>query len=113
MTPPETDHSALALCVAGMAIVTALPRILPITFLAHRKLPPALMRWLSFVPVSVLAALLAPEVFLRNGELHLAADNFFLLSAYSAGRMAHTQFFRGCNGRHGDRHASPSAVSSV
>ena len=80
MTPPETDHSALALCVAGMAIVTALPRILPITFLAHRKLPPALMRWLSFVPVSVLAALLAPEVFLRNGELHLAADNFFLLS---------------------------------
>jgi len=111
MTPPETDHSALALCVAGMAIVTDLPRLLPITFLEHRKLPPAPM--LSFVPVSVLAALLAPEVFLRNGELHLAADNFFLLSAYFAGRMAHTQFFRGCNGRHGDRRASPSAVLSV
>lgn len=80
MTSPETDYSALALCVAGMAIVTALPRVLPITFLANRKLPPALMRWLSFVPVSVLAALLAPEVLLRNGELHLAADNFFLLA---------------------------------
>ena len=92
MTPPETDHSALALCVAGMAIVTALPRILPITFLAHRKLPPALMRWLSFVPVSVLAALLAPEVFLRNGELHLAADNFFLLSTLLVAWRTHSFF---------------------
>ena len=92
MTPPETDHSALALCVAGMAIVTALPRILPITFLAHRKLPPALMRWLSFVPVSVLAALLAPEVFLRNGELHLAADNFFLVCLLCWSHGAHTVF---------------------
>lgn len=80
MTPTEPNYSALLLCVVGMAVVTALPRILPITFLAGRKLPPALMRWLSFVPVSVLAALLAPEVLLRNGKPHIAPDNFFLLA---------------------------------
>lgn len=81
MTPSAVSAGDLALCVAGMAVVTALPRILPITLLAGRKLPPPLMRWLSFVPVAVLAALLAPEILLKNGELHLAPDNLFLLAA--------------------------------
>lgn len=73
--------SDLFLCIAGMALVTALPRVLPITLLAGRTLPPMLMRWLSFVPVSVLAALLAPELLFSNGKLNLSFDNLFLIAA--------------------------------
>ena len=43
----------LALCILGMALVTLIPRVLPVTLLAGRNLPPLLTRWLSFVPVSV------------------------------------------------------------
>lgn len=71
----------LLLCLAGMSLVTALPRILPLTLLAGRALPPIFTRCLSFVPVAVLAALLAPELLVRNGGLSLGPDNPFLLAA--------------------------------
>lgn len=72
----------LLLCLAGMVLVTALPRVLPITLLAGRTLPPLLMRWLSFVPVSVLAALVAPELLLRAGVPDFSPGNLFLLAAF-------------------------------
>jgi len=71
----------LLLCLAGMGLVTALPRILPLTLLAGRVLPPVFTRCLFFVPVSILAALLAPELLVRGGALSLGADNLFLLAA--------------------------------
>lgn len=54
----------LLLCILGMALVTLIPRVMPVTLLAGRELPPLLTRWLSFVPVSVLAALVAPDLLL-------------------------------------------------
>lgn len=69
------------LCIGGMTLVTAIPRILPITLLAGRTLPPLLTCWLSFVPVSVLAALLAPELLLSGGTLNISTGNLFLLAA--------------------------------
>lgn len=71
----------LALCIAGMALVTYLPRVAPVALLASRPLNPALARWLGFVPASVLAALLAPDLLLRGGELHIATDNLYLMAA--------------------------------
>jgi branched-subunit amino acid transport protein len=64
-----------------MALVTALPRVLPVTLLAGRDLPPLFILWLGFIPVCILSALLAPELLLKNGELHLGIDNIFLLAA--------------------------------
>ncbi len=80
MNAGNGEFFRLVLCILGMAVVTALPRVLPITLLSGRTLPPFLLRWLSFVPVAVLAALLAPEILLRDGRLYIAADNFFLLA---------------------------------
>lgn len=64
--------------ILGMALVTYGPRCLPLLALASRSLSPALVRWLSHVPASVLAALLAPELLLRDGHLSAAPDNLFL-----------------------------------
>ena len=71
----------LLLCLTGMSLVTALPRILPLTLLAGRVLPPIFTRCLSFVPVAVLASLLAPELLVRDGLLSLGLSNLFLLAA--------------------------------
>ncbi len=74
------------LLIAGMALVTYIPRAAPLMLLSSRTLHPLLMRWLAMVPPAVLAALLAPELLLTNGagggkELFLSGDNVFLLAA--------------------------------
>ena len=52
-----------AFLFSGMGIVTYLPRMLPLLYLAHRKLPGWLVDWLSLIPVAILSALLAPSLF--------------------------------------------------
>ena len=66
----------LLLCILGMALVTLIPRVMPVT------LPPLLTRWLSFVPVSVLAALVAPDLLLADGKLNISGDNLFLIATF-------------------------------
>lgn len=70
-----------ALCTVGMVLGTVLPRALPMTLLADRPLPLLVRRWLSFVPASILAAMVAPDIFLKDGALFLSTDNIFLLAA--------------------------------
>ena len=76
-----TLNAELVLCIVGMALVTYIPRALPVTLLGGRALPRVLTRWLSFIPAAVLAALLTPDLLLRDGALYLAPDNHFLLAA--------------------------------
>lgn len=81
LIPPEQ-----LLLIAGMALVTYIPRVAPLMLLSSRNLNPMLMRWLEMVPPAVLAALLAPELLLMTGAdggkaLFLSLDNVFLLAA--------------------------------
>ena len=62
----------IAIIILLMSLVTFIPRVLPILVLSRRKLPEPVERWLSYVPVAVLAALLAPALFAPTGELNLA-----------------------------------------
>ena len=74
-------NADILLCIFGMCLATLIPRVVPITLLAGRKLPPLLVRWLSFVPVSVLAALVMPDLTLVNGKLDLSFDNLFFIAS--------------------------------
>lgn len=75
------DDKTVFLTICGMGAVTYLPRLLPMLLLSDRRLSPWIARWLSFVPATVLAALLAPGLLCQDGELTLELDNFFLLAA--------------------------------
>lgn len=68
----------------GMALVTYLPRMLPVVVLSRFKLPPLALRWLGFVPVSVLSALLAKELFVSGGGLALPPAHPQLIAAIPA-----------------------------
>ncbi len=70
--------------IVGMALVTYLPRVLPLTVLSRLPLPGWFRRWLSYVPVAVLAALLAPALLLPNGHWQPLRDNLALLAAIPA-----------------------------
>ncbi|MDL2266564.1 AzlD domain-containing protein [Desulfovibrio sp. OttesenSCG-928-G15] len=86
---PELTLSSLLppdqlVLIAGMALVTYIPRALPLMVLSSREINPLLMRWLEMVPPAVLAALLAPELFLRPGPektFFFSSENVFLMAA--------------------------------
>lgn len=56
------EGNAYFLLLLGMGAVTYLPRWLPLFLLASRRLPQWLIEWLDLIPVSILSALLAPEL---------------------------------------------------
>ncbi len=56
----------------GMALVTYLTRVTMILALG-RELPPVLRRWLSYVPVAVLAALVVPAALAPQGQVRWGA----------------------------------------
>lgn len=74
-------RSEWLLLIAGMTLVTYLPRVFPMLFLHGRELPEPVLRWLSFIPVAILAALLAPSLAAAEGKLDLSLNNLYLLAA--------------------------------
>ncbi|HET60378.1 MAG TPA: AzlD domain-containing protein [Chloroflexi bacterium] len=72
------------LTIVGMMLVTVLPRVLPLWLLSQKPLPPLLARWLSYVPVAVLSAMLFPALLMPEGSLALRADNLYLWAAIPA-----------------------------
>ncbi len=79
---PEISASQMVLLIALMAVVTYLPRVFPVLILSKRRLPEMVEMWLSYVPVAVLAALLAPALFVPEGVLDFSVTTnpFFWVS---------------------------------
>ena len=63
---PELSQELIWGVIVGMALLNYAVRFPPIAIISRMKLPDPVMRWLSFVPVSVMGALVAGEV-LRPG----------------------------------------------
>jgi branched-subunit amino acid transport protein len=67
--------------VIGMGVSNYALRLLPIALLSRLELPRPILRWLSFIPVSVLAALVTVEVLRPNGSWLPLDANPFLFAA--------------------------------
>jgi branched-subunit amino acid transport protein len=75
--------------ILGMAIVTYIPRVVPLTFLEGRELPPLVSGVLRNIPFAVLGALIFPAIlFVQEGHLL-----FGLIGAIAAFALA----FAGAN----------------
>ena len=75
------DQQTIFLTLHGMMAVTYLPRALPVLALARRSLPEAVIRWLGFIPVAVLSAMLLPSLIVTEKGLDFPAQNIFLWAA--------------------------------
>ena len=75
------DQQTIFLTLLGMMAVTYLPRALPVLALARRSLPEAVLRWLGFIPVAVLSAMLLPSLIVTEKGLDFSAQNIFLWAA--------------------------------
>ena len=59
----------ILIIIIGSALVTALPRVVPMILLSRTSLPAWLRTWLGAVPVAILAALLGTELLVTNQSL--------------------------------------------
>jgi len=78
------DQKIVFLTFLGMLAVTYIPRALPLVALASKSLPEPVIRWLSFVPVSVLSAMLFPSLLLKEKSFDFSPENLFLWAAIPA-----------------------------
>lgn len=64
----EAAQGAIIAVIVGMALVNFAIRFTPIALLSRVELPRPVLRWLQFVPVSVMGALVATEVLRPGGH---------------------------------------------
>ncbi len=72
------------LLISGMMVVTFIPRYLPLAFVNHFNLSPFFIHSLSYIPVAVLSAIVAQNVFYIEGALSVSIDNNRLITAVLA-----------------------------
>lgn len=75
---------SIFLIIFGSALVTFIPRVLPIAILSRVELPKWAMRWLSYVPIAVMAALVGQGLLMPNGKLEPLQKNLELIAALPA-----------------------------
>jgi branched-subunit amino acid transport protein len=69
------ETKRLIMIFLGMWAVTYFPRMLPLVALSQVRLPGRLMTWLSYLPASILAALIFPGALMTDGRLDVTAGN--------------------------------------
>ncbi len=76
------------LMIAGMALVTIAVRYPVLALVGKIDLPQPVLRALRFVPPSVLAAIILPELLYRDEIIYIAGDNSYLIAGVVAGLVA-------------------------
>ncbi|MFZ7133614.1 MAG: AzlD domain-containing protein [Eubacteriales bacterium] len=56
----------------GMALVTYIPRMLPFVMMKDIKIPKRVDKFLSYIPFTMLSALIFPDVFTSTGNTYTA-----------------------------------------
>ena len=69
-----SNMSILLVCL-GMGAVTYAPRVLPLLLFAGKEMPNWLKEALKFVPVAMLSALVAKDVFFKDYTLFMSLSN--------------------------------------
>ncbi|MFW6022543.1 MAG: AzlD domain-containing protein [Bacillota bacterium] len=74
-------RTEILILITGMALVTYIPRVLPLLILSKLDIPGVIIRWLKYIPAAILAALLAPNLFMIDGEIAVNLKNVNLLAS--------------------------------
>lgn len=61
-----TTSIAMVLLILGCALVTWIPRILPFVLVKNMNMPKIVLRWLAYIPVCILSALVIEGFFVKE-----------------------------------------------
>ncbi|MFJ5624121.1 AzlD domain-containing protein [Peribacillus loiseleuriae] len=67
--------------IIGSAIVTFIPRVLPLVVLSKLEIPEWGINWLKHIPVAVMSALLASDLLLLDNKVSIQENTLNLMSA--------------------------------
>ncbi|MDO8644099.1 MAG: AzlD domain-containing protein [bacterium] len=90
------EKELILLTIVLMSAVTVLPRVLPVWILARRNLPRPVMIWLSYIPCTVLSALLLPELVVRQETVDFSFSNLYFwiaIPAFGVGLKTRNLFY--------------------
>lgn len=73
--------------IVGCAIVTWLPRVLPFIIVKNVTLPPLFLRWLRYIPICILSALIFETLFVKE-EAYVALNGLNVLAAIVTSAVA-------------------------
>lgn len=76
--------SYVLLIIIGSAIVTFIPRVLPLVLFSRIQIPQWGINWLKHVPIAVMAALLAQELLIVENKFSITGNLLELLAAIPA-----------------------------
>lgn len=75
--------------IIGMTLVTYFTRFGALALFRFTGVPSWLNRWLKYVPVAVLTALIVPSLLLPKGYLDLSLNNHYLIAGLAAAFTAY------------------------
>ncbi|HBV85651.1 AzlD domain-containing protein [Desulfosporosinus sp.] len=75
--------------IMGMALVTYFTRIGALVLFRFTGVPTWLNRWLKYVPVAILTALIVPSLLLPQGYLDISLQNHYLIAGIAAAIVAY------------------------
>lgn len=64
-----TTSWTMVLLMLGCALVTWLPRVIPFILVRNVQLPDIVLRWLAYIPVCILSALVLESLFVSEGKI--------------------------------------------
>lgn len=70
--------------IAGMAVLTFVPRYIPFGLAGKITIPPLMSQALSYVPIAVLTVIIVQTTLIRDGEVALTIQNHHLIAAIIA-----------------------------
>ena len=75
--------------IIGMALVTYFTRIGALALFRFTGVPTWLNRWLKYVPVAILTALIVPSLLIPKGYLDISLNNHYLIAGIVAAFVAY------------------------
>jgi branched-subunit amino acid transport protein len=78
---PELTSSQITTVILAMAVINFGLRFVPLAILSRLELPKPLTHWLSFIPISVMGALVATEVLRPGNEWQPPLTNMGIYAA--------------------------------
>ena len=75
------DYPTIMIAVTGMALVTVLCRVLPFAVLGKVALNDKVAAWMRYLPVAILAGVVAPHLCFNSAERIWGAVNLPMLAA--------------------------------
>ena len=70
--------------IAGMAVLTFVPRYIPFGLAGKVTIPPLMSQALSYVPIAVLTVIIVQTTLIRDGEMMFTFQNHHLIAAIVA-----------------------------